>query len=331
MADPVADIEIQLKRAVTLATANDQRAQLNQDFDRLNSDQAAALLERILTLDGSRLPHDFRRLHRAVRLELLLKIAMRLGNQTSDSFHTRLTARAGDAKLQKGLQYVFPEGMPALRDKFLKALQHGPPRGIPTVRLEFRSHGEKPSEDSDLKSLLPETLGLDPNPGSGLNWMEIRGTVIGHRPDAEYRFDRTIEMAKWYLVGSTWKAQVYAPPGTNDNKHSGDKDTHPDNDHIYVTDSPGFTEIPPLLYSMPSADQSKVTEYVFMMNAIETVDVRIGKGAWSRAAQLEWFSVTWLEIASGKWRRKPGKNKILKGSIDDLGVAASTGAPPESF
>jgi hypothetical protein len=221
--------------------------------------------------------------------------------------------------------------MPDLRNKFLKALQHGVPTGVPTIRLDFRSHNEKPSEDSALTSSMPAILGLDPNPHSALNWMEIRGTVSGHRPDAEYRFDRTIEQARWYLAGSKWTTLEYARPGTNDNKHTGDTDTHADNDHIYVTDGPGLTEIPPILDAIPAASRPKVTEYVFMMNAIETVDVRVGKGAWTRAAQLEWCSVTWLEIAGGKWRRKPDRNKIVKGSIEDLGAGAMNGAPPDSF
>jgi len=331
MADPVSDIEIQLRRSVTPATANDQRAKLNQQFATLSPDESAALLEKILSDDGARLPHDFRRLHRAVRLELILKLAMRLGTQTSERLYTKLTAKSGDPKMQKALHHVFPEGMPALRDKFLKTLHHGPPSGTPTVLLEFRSHNQSRSADNECELETPGQLGLDPDPRSGLNWMEIRGTVTGHRPDDDYRFDRTMEVGNFYLAGKDWKCQDYTPSGKNDNTHRSDEDFHPDNDHIYVVDCPGFTTIPPILANIPFEDRSKVTEYVFMQNSIETVEVKVGKGAWSQAASLQWFSVTWLEIANGTWRRKPGKNKIVKGAIDGMDIAASIGTPPESF
>ena len=38
----------------------------------------------------------------------------------------------------------------------------------------------------DERPDVPDNLGPDPDPGDGRNWMEIRGTVIGHRPDAQY-------------------------------------------------------------------------------------------------------------------------------------------------
>ena len=167
--------------------------------------------------------------------------------------------------------------------------------------------------------------------------MEIRGTVIGHRPDAQYRFGRTIEQGDWYLVGNTWKCRNYSPPGTDDNKFKQDEDNHPDNDHIYVIDGPG-PPIPPNMDAVrgkqaeiPRDDRPNVTEYVYMINAIETVDVKIGSGPWMQMAggEMKWFSVTWLEKASGKWRRKPGnENKIVAASLDDMEIGAAAGQPP---
>ena len=69
-----------------------------------------------------------------------------------------------------------------------------------------------------------------------------------------------------------------------------------------------------------------------MITAIETVDVKIGSGSWTRMAggEMKWFSVTWLEkVGRDHWRRKPGdENKIVQGSIDDMEAGAMTGQPP---
>jgi hypothetical protein len=68
----------------------------------------------------------------------------------------------------------------------------------------------------------------------------------------------------------------------------------------------------------PPTDRSSVTEAVFMMNATETAEVKVGGGPWTKAAELEWFTVTWLEKVNGQWRRKPQVNTISEGSINNL-------------
>jgi hypothetical protein len=322
MADPLADIEVHLRQPIPTPTdANNQRRILNESFRLLTPDQAAQLLERILTLDGSRLQHDFRRPHRAVRLELLLALTAKLGTQTSAKFHSRLTGTgsAADEKLRKGLVFLFPQYAKVHRDRFLRALNKGVPTGIPTVRLEFRSQGQC-SVDNRAKSLEfgSRLLGLDPV--TGHNRMEIRGTVSGHRPDAKYRFSRTVEFVYWYLARD-WKRLENLPAGTADDTHNSDEDPHPDNDHIYSIDATGFTEIPPGLHRIPSDDQKLVTEVVHMLNATETVEVQVDKRPWAPAAQLNWFSVSWLEKTVTNWRRKTGLNRIAQGSIDDLGIS----------
>ena len=100
----------------------------------------------------------------------------------------------------------------------------------PRVLLEFRSHGQQISQDNKVRERpdVPDNLGPDSDPGDGRNWMEIRGTVIGHRPGAQYKFGRTIEQGDWYLVGkNTWKCRNYSPPGTDDNKYTTTKTTTP--------------------------------------------------------------------------------------------------------
>ena len=72
-----------------------------------------------------------------------------------------------------------------LRAQFLEALRGPSAAGIPRVLLEFRSHGQQMSQDNKVRERpdVPDNLGPDPDPGDGRNWMEIRGTVIGHRSE----------------------------------------------------------------------------------------------------------------------------------------------------
>lgn len=334
MGDPIVDIEVELRRpVVTQEQANDHRKKLNDGFAKLSQDQAAALLARILNLK-TRVPFDFRRLSRAVRLELMLRLTMQLGTQMSGNFHAALTA-TGETPIKKGLKVIFPDYTRTQRDKLLQSLVKGIPTGIPMVHLEFRNRDRfSPDNLAPIitRGFVPNKLG--PLPDTGKNQMEIRGVVTGHRPDAEYRFGRTIEQKSWILLGTNWKfREPPIPAGTDDNTHSGDEDPHPDNDHIYSVDAPGFTgptTKPDLLDGLPSAEASRTTEAVYMLNATETVEVRVGKGPWSEAATLEWFSVTWLEKVDGKWQRKSGFNKIEAGSIDGLEFAGSD-QPPLTF
>ena len=346
MAGPIVEIEAQLKRAmVTVDDANDQRRRLKDSFQRLTPDQAATLLKRILTWDGSRLPQDFRRPDRAVRLELLLLLVHRLGTQTATKFFVALNGdgkQAPDPKLVRGLKIVFPDYTKTQRDEFLAALKAGlKASGMPSVLLEFRNTGKFSPDnqthalefrDEDEPDDLDILMRLGPSPVTGNNKMEIRGTIIGYRPDAAYKFGRTIEQKSWYLVGTKWKfLKPPLPPGTNDKKHTNDEDDIPDSDHIYSIDTPGFdgpATNPNLISSIPIADRDGTTEAVFMMNAIETVDVKVGIGSWMQSAELSWFSVTWLEKSGTTWRRKANMNKIGPGSIPDLEIAPE---PPENF
>jgi hypothetical protein len=279
---------------------------------------------------NSQVPYDFSRLSRAVRLEL----TMRLGTQMSENFHASLTG-TGDTPIKKGLRVIFPDDTKTQRDKFLQSLVKGVPAGVPMVRLEFRNRGRF-SRDNEApvvtRRFAPNLLG--PLPDTGKNQMEIRGVVTGHRPDAEYRFGRTIERKMWILVGTSWRfLDTPIPAGTDDNIHSNDKDMHPDNDHIYSMDSAGFTGSttkPDLLSGLPSPDESRTTEAVFMMNATETVEVKAGKGPWSRAAELDWFSETWLEKWTGSGDESRVGTRSRRGSIDALEWAGAD-QPPVMF
>lgn len=324
MGDPTPEIESELARhIVTQEQAVEHRKRLTESFAKLNQDQAAALLDRLLKLDGSALPTNFRRLHRANRVALLNRLAMELGTQASERFHSLLTA-AADTPEKKGLRHLFPDYTKTERDKFLQALVRKTPTGIPVVQLEFRNNGSF-SPDNQSQLIVDgnvDSLDLGPLPDSGINQMEIRGVVIGHRPDAEYRFGRLRVTKEWYRNNDRW--QYLNPPDlkpTNDKTHNKDEDDHPDNDHIYSFDTPGLVGPlgnPPFMASVPPPERSSVTEAVFMMNATEKAEVRVARGPWTKSAELEWFTVTWLEKVSGQWRRKPDMNTISAGSIINL-------------
>jgi hypothetical protein len=154
MGDPTPEIESELGRhIVTQEQANDHRKRLNESFAKLSQDQAAALLERLLKPDGSVLPSNFRRLHRANRLALLNRLASQLGMQASEHFHSLLTA-AGDTPAKKGLRYLFPDYTKTERDKFLQALVRKTPTGIPVVQLEFRGASDKSFSPDNQAQLI---------------------------------------------------------------------------------------------------------------------------------------------------------------------------------
>jgi hypothetical protein len=67
-----------------------------------------------------------------------------------------------------------------------------------------------------------------------------------------------------------------------------------------------------------AVDPSQITDAVTMINYTEFVMFKLGGGAWTRAAGLDRFTVTWLEQVGGNWRRKPQKNAIRQGSIEGL-------------
>jgi hypothetical protein len=235
-----------------------------------------------------------------------------------------------------GLKLVFPDDAKAEREKFLNTLARGAPTGIPSILLLFRNQGRF-SPDNKAPAITKPGFtinALGPVKGLAKNQMEIRGIVKDHRPDAEYKFDRFINNKTWYLSGKNWNwLNPVIPAGSNDNTHQGDEDDFPDNDHIYSIDTPGFTgseTAPDLVDSVPPADRATLSEAVFMLNATETAKVRVAGGHWRQAAQLDWFSVSWLEKVDGVWRRKSGSNRIAVGSIDNL-EDADAHNPPTSF
>jgi len=344
MATPLADIELQLKRARFENTVNDARKKLNADFELLSVSDAQKVLTRILD-PKDELAKSFLSLHHAIRIELVIKLPKILGHMKSEDFYEHLTKTsdlsAVDKNWQAGLRQLFPDKMNGLRDKFLNSLRdqfssiHKRPVGadatLPGVTLEFRNSGSL-SWDNKAPSRSEVPGGqLGPDSSSGKNYMEIRGSVIDHRPGVAYQFKRTIEEGQWYrLDGITWRLWSHEGPNKDDDRNDADEHLFPDHNHIYVFDGPGLLEIgppepastDPKYWEIREAIKTnKLTDFVWIMTAVEWVEMRSSPSAkWVRGESLEWYTVTWLEQMDGTWRRLPGLNYIKKGSLGKLNL-----------
>jgi hypothetical protein len=283
-------------------------------------------------------------------LEVLQNLAARLGHLKAEHLHARVGGDSpripGELRFENGLRTVFPkEEMKGLRQQFLKALQDqfsalhtgGTAPGFPHVVLEFRNDGLLSWDNECPARWRAPRRSLGPDPDTGNNWMEIRGNVINHRSDAEYRFQRTIERCTWYQIGgAAWKYawMGYKPRGTPDTTHRDAEDAFPDHNHIYVIDNPGIATNPPGGPSPrePGYDdwrRGRVTAVVYAINATEVAEVRIGSSRTFREmARLEWRSLTWMEKVVGKlkWERPKEFNFIQRG---DFGRLDLTGRPPD--
>lgn len=183
----------------------------------------------------------------------------------------------------------------------------GAAASLPTVRLgHFRNSGNTDGENNC--ALCPITLGVSAT--AGTNGMEIRGDISGHVAGAQYDIKRTKERATWKKVGSTWTQLTHVGPGANDDAHNDDEDLTPQNDHIFVIDTPGFNSAT----SNPTGDAA-ATEAVYKASFTESCNVKVGSSGWSRSSNtLDWHSISWLEKSGGTWKRKTGASEIDTGS-----------------
>jgi hypothetical protein len=182
--------------------------------------------------------------------------------------------------------------------------------GLPTVTIgNFRNNGSVTPENRCLS--CPQIPTLGPDPATGANFMELRGDISGHRPDALYDFKRTREVAKWKMVHGNWERDSYDPPGTLDDASAADEDVAPKDDRIYTIDGPG------LHAPLPSIGDPDYEAGAYKGNFIETVNVKVGDGPWTQSSNaFAWHSITWFERGKdGLLRRTPSNNEIEPGSI----------------
>jgi len=186
---------------------------------------------------------------------------------------------------------------------------------LPRVSIgNFRNSGTTNATENNCP-LCPLPLGLLAT--SGKNRMELRGDISGHVAGAQYNFKRTKERATWKKAGDVWSQVTHVGPGADDDLHDSDESLAPVNDHIYVEDGPGFTGL-----ANPIGDAA-ATEAVYKASFVETCNVRVGTGAWTKSSnEVAWHSVTWLEKSGANWVRTAGSNEIEPGS-----TFVDTGSP----
>ena len=87
--------------------------------------------------------------------------------------------------------------------------------------------------------------------------------------------------------------------------HDDDESLTPVNNHIYVEDGPGFTGL-----ADPIGDAA-ATEAVYKASFVETCNVKVGTGSWTKSSnEVAWHSITWLEKSGAAWSRTAGWNEI---------------------
>jgi hypothetical protein len=183
----------------------------------------------------------------------------------------------------------------------------------PNVTIgNFRNTGAPTPENRCVSCPNIPTLG--PDPGSGQNFMELRGDITGHRPDALYDFKRTREVAVWQRVNGTWEhpeGKPYDPPGTLDDASADDEDPVPKNDRIYTLDGPGLNQ------PMPALAPPEFEGGVYKGNFVESVNVKVGNGPWTPSSDsFPWHSLFTFERGKdGIVRRTPKDNEIKPGHI----------------
>jgi hypothetical protein len=319
-------IQIELRKPVaTMRAAAEHARRLKELFNSLGQNDAVTMVNVLLTIekDGKRLeaPLNFRRLSRALRLDLMLILVSKIGTQSAEELRNFIAD--GSHPFHRGLLLMFPGSEFSQRQKLVQSLMVGVPTGVPTITLEFRNTGRF-SEDNEAPILKnptkrpPNKLGvLD---SLAKNQMEIRGNLRGHRPDAEYAVDRWIESKRFERRSGKWQITDQSPAWTNDNTHHADEDTHADHDHIFSIDTPGFDSP---ISTLSSAVSSDTTELVTMMNAVEQFSVRIANGALQEMDSLNWLDIFWAEKINGRWQRKPKWNMIKTGQIANLSAINS--------
>ncbi|HSE15793.1 MAG TPA: DUF4157 domain-containing protein [Pyrinomonadaceae bacterium] len=186
----------------------------------------------------------------------------------------------------------------------------------PTVSLgNFRNTGAPTPENRCLS--CPNIPALGPNPTSGENFMELRGDITGHRPDALYDFKRTKEVAIWLKAKGVWKeAKPYEPPGTLDDASADDEDPIPKADRIYTIDGPGLRQ------PMPFPAPPEVEGGVYKGNFVESVNVKVGNGPWTPSSNtFKWHSLFTFERGTDGLVRRTAKGNEVEPDHITIGPA----------
>ena len=133
--------------------------------------------------------------------------------------------------------------------------------------------------------------------------------------NVSYDIKRTKERATWSKSGATWTQDTHVGPGADDDGHDGDEDlTASSDDHIYVTDTPGF-----------NSATSFADEAVYKASFVEFVNIKFGSSSWIKCSgDYDWHSITWLEDnGSGHWQRKTSESNEIDTGSTTVGTSST--------
>jgi hypothetical protein len=224
------------------------------------------------------------------------------------------------------------------------ALPLGEPQPVAAPALprvasfNFRSANGTVSEADNRCRHCPINLGVGIDRGAGptaSNGMELRFTLVGHRPGLEYDITRTKRSSLWQRVDGVWERLASVPMGAKDDRHDNDESLTPVNNHIYAIDTPGWRVV------LPAADGMRLrlrngcrtdtaaTEIVRRLSLAEWVIVRDrGAGIPWTPLQLPaqpngtprrfvfWHSILWLRRnGANQWVLDAARSRIALGSL----------------
>ena len=326
--DPTA-VEAELKKRFD--DPNDPRLLIRRDalrdqMGRLNEKDSADLVIRLFQAFGNNVSTDgFQTLSADTRYELLSTLFGRLGHLGAEMLTEPLTSSTDSIGYQARFRQLVPDAqrrrklLTVLSGQFATAHKQTPANRKLWVNWNesnFRKSGGFSADNKAQQAALKlgfSQLGVQPDPRSGNNVMELRGDVVGHVPGTTYDIKQTIEMRSWNLIGRSW-IMVGTKSGDDDTHGNSDEDLTPDgaHPHVYLYDGPG---VPPDMDFDPNA-----SAYAYRATFVTWVIAKTpGSGKWERVSDdFEWHSSSTMKKVNGKWvRDRAGLNVIDVGPQQD--------------
>lgn len=333
-------VEKELKRR--FADPNDpgllaRRAALSEQVGRLDEKDSSELVTELLQAMGNNVFTDrFQTLSASTRFELLTKLFGRLEHLSAEFLFEPLTSVTDELGFQVRFKQLVPEPrqrkelLATLSSRFSARHRNAPPSSIWKVadtlyklwvnweKANFRtSGGFSPDNDAQrsARQLGFSQLGVQPDPKSGQNVMELRGDVVNHTEGTVYDIKQTIEKREWKLIGRQWVEvpdQALAAGKDDDTLGDSDEDLTPEpsHPHLYIYDGPGI--VPD-----PTAIDLNAIGYAYSASFVDWVIAKkAGAAGWERVSDdIEWHTNTTMKKVNGQWLRDlTGRNNIDYGS-----------------
>jgi len=293
------------------------RKKLNAEVGFLTPSEAEQISFWLLTMPKDPITVRFQMLHHAIRAELLAKLFGKLGHLTAESWVDRI--KGGSAKQFNRLipsKTTQRDLLDILGKRFSShELPAGKKLWVTLAAANFSTSGTVNSDNTCKSCGEDEFKNLGLQQTDGRNSMELRGDIAGSTVGVQFNFKRTVEKGSWRKMNNTWELSkvqnAYLAPGTDDDTHDDDEQLIPVNNHIFVVDAPGITEMENPAWPDPN---KLATEYKYVASFEEWVEAKIGSDPWARVSDIfEWHSISTLEKGSPRWHRA-GTNEIGPGN-----------------